>query len=262
MPNWIYNKLVLQGSWNEIKQIIGSDRKNPIKYNQTKSKSYKKFKFDLIAPVDQIHKHESSNIKDFYDPHTPYIKAWGTKWQPGEVTILKQIDQVILEFQTAWDPPTNWINILAEKFPNVKFNLSWADEDFPRCGSIMSNPIEKNAPVYTNYKYNSDEAVEFVKNKFTWLYDMRISSYNECIIVNKINSLLDEKKELLENNLIRIECIGYDKNDFPIKYRFYKKNENTSNNFIVKAYEISKNIFVESNIKTNIDENFEIFVEK
>lgn len=257
MPNYIYNKLVLEGDWYSLKKIIGSDRKNPVKYRQPKLKSYKKFKFDLIVPVDPNLKSE-----DKFDVHYPYVQAWGTKSQPWNVKILKEPECVILEFETAWDPPTKWIFKLGEIFPCVKFNLSWADEDFSRCGNILSNPIENNLPIVTNYEYNSNEAIQFIKDKFEWLYMKCIKQYKSYFLLKTINEQLDKLINEDYQEKIRLECIEYDKNENPFKYKFLNiKNLEKQEKIIKESYEIIKQICDEKNIKININNNFDIFIE-
>lgn len=62
------------------------------------------------------------------------VKNWGTKWnclcddgsqlQP----INPESDQV--SFQTAWNFPDPAITALAAKYPNLRFEAKWADENF------------------------------------------------------------------------------------------------------------------------------------
>lgn len=53
---------------------------------------------------------------------------WGTKWNASEST-YNQEDK-ILEFQTAWSCPSELIQKMADMFPEIKFNGTYADEDF------------------------------------------------------------------------------------------------------------------------------------
>ena len=256
MPNYIYNKLVLQGDWETIKKIIGSDRKTSIKNGQ-RSKSYKKFKFDIIAPVDTKLEYDKT-----FDPHYHCVQAWGTKWQPWDVTLIKEPEQVILKFTTAWDPPINWINKLHEIYPNIKFNLAWADEDFPSCGSIFANPIELKPPIVKNFKFNSDDAVQFVKDNFEKLYLKNITNYNSFMMLKKINEQLDMSINKIYNEKIKLECDEYDKNNNPSKYKFTDiKNLDLREKIIIESYEISKKVFVENKVKININKNFDMIIE-
>ena len=53
---------------------------------------------------------------------------WGTKWDAREST-YNQEDK-ILEFQTAWSCPSEVIQKMAEMFPDLTFQGTYADEDF------------------------------------------------------------------------------------------------------------------------------------
>lgn len=165
MTNYVYNKLTLYGKWDDIKKIIGSNRDKQIKKSQNKSKPYKKFRFDLILPLNK-------NLSDKIDPindNNTYNELLGIKLQPKNTTIIKQVNKVVLEFETPLDPPTNWIILLTELYPYIEWNLSWVDEDFHRCGNIISNPIENNRPIIINYPYDSNIAIELLFNKFSYL---------------------------------------------------------------------------------------------
>jgi hypothetical protein len=59
---------------------------------------------------------------------------WGTKWnaysQSIDTVSNERLDTVIvIEFDTAWASPDPVIQALAEMFPTLRFNLSYADED-------------------------------------------------------------------------------------------------------------------------------------
>lgn len=61
------------------------------------------------------------------------IANWGTKWNSygyDDVTTPKEFDGERMEFQTAWSYPAPIIAALAEKYPDLHFEVKWADEDF------------------------------------------------------------------------------------------------------------------------------------
>ena len=59
---------------------------------------------------------------------------WGTKWNSygyqGPPCTEKEFDGATVEFQTAWSAPTPVLIALAEKYPDLDFEIKWADEDF------------------------------------------------------------------------------------------------------------------------------------
>lgn len=56
------------------------------------------------------------------------IKNWGTKWGAYDQQDKRNTNNVIF-FNTAWSTPRPIIKKLSELFTDVKFELSWADED-------------------------------------------------------------------------------------------------------------------------------------
>jgi hypothetical protein len=61
---------------------------------------------------------------------------WGTKWNAYEqskgemIPTNSGIVKITLEFQTAWSPPYPVIVELAKRYPNIRMELKWADEDW------------------------------------------------------------------------------------------------------------------------------------
>jgi hypothetical protein len=65
------------------------------------------------------------------------IAEWGTKWNAYEVN---RVNDTTIRFQTAWSAPLKWLARLAEKFPNERIAIRWADEDFGNnVGAITIN---------------------------------------------------------------------------------------------------------------------------
>jgi len=61
------------------------------------------------------------------------IANWGTKWNSygyDAVYTPKEFDGEHIEFQTAWSYPDPVIAALAEQYPDLSFDVRWADEDF------------------------------------------------------------------------------------------------------------------------------------
>jgi hypothetical protein len=77
---------------------------------------------------------------------------WGTKWDASE-SIYNQEDKMI-EFQTAWSCPSEVIQKMADMFPDLKFNGTYADEDF---GSNVGY-IENGFPY--SFENGTEEAYE------------------------------------------------------------------------------------------------------
>lgn len=63
------------------------------------------------------------------------IANWGTKWNAYQQKI---IEPNLIEFQTAWNAPRKFLQMLAARFPDVEFVVEYADEDFgSNCGTLI-----------------------------------------------------------------------------------------------------------------------------
>jgi hypothetical protein len=64
------------------------------------------------------------------------LNHWGTKWSAysqskGEIIPTNSgIVKITLEFQTAWSTPYPVIVELSKRYPNIRMELKWADEDW------------------------------------------------------------------------------------------------------------------------------------
>lgn len=70
-----------------------------------------------------LHNIANHGFKDWYDWR---IHNWGTKWNAYDQSFE---EPNILWFNTAWSGVVELIHKLSEKFPNVEFDYSYADED-------------------------------------------------------------------------------------------------------------------------------------
>ena len=87
-------------------------------------------------------------------------KNWGTKW--GAYDFGEEHNNYIV-FNTAWSCPLPVIDKLTQMYPDVKFEIRWADEDTGyNCGCLLC----KNGQVLDDHspEEGTDEAVEFAAN--------------------------------------------------------------------------------------------------
>ena len=132
MPNWVTNKIVITGKAERITEIIesikGEDRPidfekivpMPAELQNTKSPSDK-------PDPDLIAKYGSDNWYDWC------IQNWGTKWNASgtqDIRLNFKGNRLTIVFNTAWSTPAPVIEKLSEKFPDVKINVWFADEDY------------------------------------------------------------------------------------------------------------------------------------
>ena len=85
------------------------------------------------------------------------LENWNTKWNACST---QRMDENTLCFETAWSVPTKVFVALSQKFPNIKFECRYADEDTGyNCGrfSVINGEFVDEF----NPKGGSNEAYEF-----------------------------------------------------------------------------------------------------
>jgi hypothetical protein len=142
MPNWITNILTINADEKMVQKILSE-----IKSEQSE------FDFNLIVPQpdelegttapariisdEEYAKDSSKGItqtmsEDFirkYGFNNWYdwrYENWGTKWNADEVWISDNE----VSFNTAWCNPQPLLVALSRKYPDIQFDIKFADEDF------------------------------------------------------------------------------------------------------------------------------------
>ena len=107
MPNWVRNKLFIHGPTDRVKQCtldIASDNEH--------------ISFEKIFP-------RPKDIGDgWYDWS---IENWGTKWNGDIYDIKINEGELIVNFASAWSPPTHWLQKVARIFPDLHFELTYME---------------------------------------------------------------------------------------------------------------------------------------
>ena len=97
------------------------------------------------------------------------IKNWGTKWNAyGLDTYENEVtdSNPTLSFQTAWSAPHPILAKLAEMYPEVSFEHTWADEDI---GQNCGQATYANGECTGRYYPEGSEAIIFANS--VWGYD-------------------------------------------------------------------------------------------
>ena len=105
MPNWCENTLEVWGDEKELKEF--------------KEKTIKKDVFHMgeLLPIPKDKK------DDWYNWN---VTNYGTKWDDMEIDHLAGDDeQLVVEFYSAWSPPSEFIENIYKKFPNLHFKLRY-----------------------------------------------------------------------------------------------------------------------------------------
>lgn len=106
---------------------------------------------------------ERYGVIGWYDWHCRY---WGTKWNAYDIETFSD-DSECVRFDTAWTCPAPAIKELSRLFPDVRFELTYADEDSGyNCGCIC---YERGAVVYEDIPAGgSDKAWEYYFQLHEW----------------------------------------------------------------------------------------------
>ena len=116
MPNHCLNVVKASGirSW-DIFRIYNKDPFNDLE------KEFPIIDFQKIIPIE--------DDENWYDKH---IDGWGTKWNAyysySDPSMLDEIDEDIIFFETAWGPCTPVIEALAKLHPDVLLEHESTDE--------------------------------------------------------------------------------------------------------------------------------------
>jgi len=162
MPNHITNRLTIIGTEEQVKQvreaIKGEREEQFIDFNkiapipkelvgtQSPLKIISQEEYDiqeLKIANDDLTENErnwgisrglTQKLADEYKKKFGYAEwygwqnaNWGTKWNAYEQC---SIDEDVIEFQTAWSTPYSLLVNLSLMFPEVTFEVRYADEDF------------------------------------------------------------------------------------------------------------------------------------
>lgn len=144
MPNWVKNQVRVRGKLDAFKKahFPGTDEQKVRK--MLSDEEAQEFDFNTIIPMP---KHifqgdlgEKERLKygvnNWYDWS---IQNWGTKWNACDIGIIEsKKDSMYFTFNTAWATPEPIYRKLAEMYPDLVFEIRFADEDIGRnCGVIL-----------------------------------------------------------------------------------------------------------------------------
>lgn len=132
MPNHITNVVALFGKDEDINNLIDLVKSEESEFDFEK----------IIPPPDNLVKHsttyeeekalQAAGIPHWYSWNT---QNWGTKWNAYDITIDKE--RALIRFDTAWSTPRQVFEALSKKFPDLKIQVEYADEDIGHnCGRV------------------------------------------------------------------------------------------------------------------------------
>lgn len=124
MPNYIRNRLIINGSKEEIEEV-----KNFLRTDDEEGSLDMDFR--NITPIPKwvyqgnLGKREEEKYGKENCWYDWCCKNWGTKWNACSATTYGNV----IEFETAWCGVPELMQKLAMIFPNIEFEYMYADED-------------------------------------------------------------------------------------------------------------------------------------
>ena len=123
MPNWVSNSIEVEGKLEHRQEFV--EKNKGFHFHDTmKDGEYKELSFHASVPVPK--KHINSKKGDGW--YHWCINKWGTKWDASEPCVDHSKHSTSYGFETAWSPPTDWIEAVSKKFPHLMFKVTWVEE--------------------------------------------------------------------------------------------------------------------------------------
>lgn len=190
MPNHITNRIKIAGPKDLVKEVVefcGCPEELHDLFNTKTVVKDNPFNFDRIVPMTDDVKKSMEDPEYFPKGYLENWKPdywfqtkptefwytwcnlhWGTKWNSYE----HQVDEDgsdgkwIIWFDTAWAPPTPVIDKLAMKFPGIRIDHRWADEDIgSNCGIRKYRTFQGKVQVKSINMKGHDRWCRRVKNR-------------------------------------------------------------------------------------------------
>jgi len=164
MPNWVRNNVSVTGN----KDSVSLFAERHFKLTDRELEPNKDFDFETIKPMpstifkgnlgqEEREKYGSDNWYDWS------INNWGTKWNACDTHIdgITQFSdnsaELRFSFNTAWSCPEQIYAEIAKIYPNLTFDVEFADEDIGNnCGTIMINDGEVTVDYMSDREFAND----------------------------------------------------------------------------------------------------------
>lgn len=166
MPNWIYNRVTVEGARAEVAALHDA-----------------KFDFTKLYPCP-----DEDNWYNWCCAH------WGTKWPADEVEIVEyeegeQTSVLEATFNTAWSPPHGFLAHLTQLFPSMKIHCAFEEEAEQTFGQSRYAEGKMDIEQFHPHEYKPSALEEFAKKNpwFDW------ESLKETLLGYEVN--LDSMEE-------------------------------------------------------------------
>ena len=130
MPNWCENKLTIEGNVESL-----------IKFKEQAKSKEKGIDTDIRMnnfvpmPKELINTISPWEHPNWYDWA---LENWGTKWDITAYLVSEIDDELIYEFDSAWNPPIKWLENVGPMFPELTFELEYKESGMCFQGFMMA----------------------------------------------------------------------------------------------------------------------------
>ena len=153
MPNWVNHEMLIIGNQDRVDECI---KFLSNKITDEEETYYTAFDFNKVIPQPKEfddtrspndNREQAKELLEKYGAEDWYVwrrKNWNTKWNAH----CAVNDGNIIEFETAWNTPRNVIKKLSTMYPDLSFEVIYADEDWG---------VNYGAYTFVNGEYTFDE---------------------------------------------------------------------------------------------------------
>lgn len=126
MPNYVTNVIICKE--NLLSKILNADHQVDfsilIPEPTTKEQLISEYGENYVDNGDKHLDHK--NTPEWFDWYSWNCDFWGTKWNAMDTDVKREDGLCFVQFDTAWSPPTAWIDKLASL--GQPFILHWEEE--------------------------------------------------------------------------------------------------------------------------------------
>lgn len=168
MPNLIINDISITASKRDCCNSFNSETTLTLFANE-------KFSFQKLHPRPQ---EEDENWYNWNCVH------WGTKWEPKDIQIKydKDKQEIIMNFDTAWSPPTAFLTYLTSFYEGIKIVNNFTDEEYDCIGQSVIENGQSITSYFNPFDYTIDALRTFAKeNEWFQIDEELFHTLNQCI---------------------------------------------------------------------------------
>jgi len=224
MPNWSYNSLLLQGSKKDLQKFYNENKPDELYRGVHVELSFNKA---IPRPKDQeenwydwnrknwgtkwdaryINSNYNELITDnkkkyFQDDIRNTLLVLNRKLEVEVKPVVPIIQELFsyyefsYNFDTAWAPPIPWLEVISEKYKNIKFDFEYNIEGYDNGGRI----VLKGDEVILQENWNTSDKI-YLDNKEDIDNIIKESLKEKDIIYNKLS---EEKAKELQSELLSL----------------------------------------------------------